>query len=377
MKILHVISNLEIGGAQRVRLELVRRMLITGDVAQEHRIVYFQDGPIHKKFETLGIKTHHVPLKLWNLGIPAWCQLQKIVADFSPSILHSQLWAANVVARMLAHHNGLPVICDLHNMPEVNGHAKNLLERFFPLPASAFVAVSDAVAAAHQKHLGINSIVIKNGVDANKFRFSFAAREELRTELNISDNCFVVGAVGRLDEVKSFDNLLKAYAAMLAKMRACDHPLQYNCRLVIVGNGPLKRKLQLLAEELGIIQNLIFASANRSMYRYYSLFDCLAISSRSEGLSVAMLEALFSGLQVVCTMPAAQHDIIVDGQNGFLVPFADHKAMAYALLKIADNFDAEFQARPARIDNNFEVSNMASRYQQLYFDVLAGLAGAK
>jgi glycosyltransferase involved in cell wall biosynthesis len=377
MKILHVISNLEVGGAQRVRLELVRRMLAHGDDDQEHLIVYFHDGPMRKKFENLGIKTEHVPVSFWNGGWSAWCRLSEIVNDFAPNLLHSQLWLANVFARLLAYKKGLPVICDLHSMAEVNGFWKNLFERFFPIGANAFVAVSDAVANDFAKKFGIQSIVIKNGVDSSKFRFSFAAREELRAELNIPENAFVVGAVGRFDAIKKFDNLIHAYALMLDKMQAEKQPLKDNCYLVLVGEGKLKPNLQLLAKELGLSDRVIFSSSLRSMYRYYSIFDCLAISSRSEGLSVAMLEALFSGLQVVCTAPAAQHDVIVQGKNGFLVPFGEYQIMADCLYKIATQFDAEFIERPSRINYEFDVATMAKRYQQLYLDVLKNFAGAK
>lgn len=381
MKILHIISSLEIGGAQRVRLELLRKLISQDHAARDHILLYFNDGPMREKFENIGVKTFRVNGKFLTYGWGAISLIKKIIASFKPDIIHSQLWAANIFARLAARESQTPVICDLHCMPEVQGFWRNLLERFLPIQPACYVAVSDGIAEAFTKKFSLPLrnpsapqtgalIVIKNGVDAHKFRFSFATRENFRETFEIENDCFVVGSVGRLEPVKSFDNLIQAFAEFFKQIKARlsqTNPLEEpNLKLIIVGEGSQKNFLRGLVKSSGLAQKIIITKPTKSISRFYSLFDCFAISSKSEGLSVALLEALFAGLTVVTTTQTPEHEAVVHEKNGLLVPFADKEAMVKAFIAMYEKFNPEFQERPSLADPEFEISCMTSKYQSLY-----------
>lgn len=385
MRILHITSNLEIGGAQRVRLELLRKLIAIDHEPKNHMLAYFIDGPMREKFENIGVKTVQISGEFFTYGPASLKFLRKVIKEFKPDIIHSQLWAANIFARLAALNTNIPVICDLHNMPEVQGFWRNLFEHLFLIKPTRYVAVSDGIAKAYMQKFGLKEfnqksavagsvVTIKNGVDANKFRFSFAARENLRETFDIDSDYFVIGAVGRLESVKSFDNLIQAFAMFYEQIKQRliaknlhEEPL---VRLVIVGDGSQKQMLRGLAKSHNLGKKIIITTPTKSISRFYSLFDCLAISSRSEGLSVALLEALFAGLKVITTSPSNMHEVVVQDKNGYIVSFNDQAAMVKIFMELFENFNPDFLERPSLASSDFEILNMSKSYQALYRQIL-------
>lgn len=383
MKVIHLISNLEIGGAQRVRLELIRKFLDMGCKPENHILAYFHDGPMRKKFENIGIRTYKLVDGLFKYSPSSIFSINRLIEREKPDIVHSQLWISNFFARIACVKNKIPLICDLHCMPGVQGFFRNILDRIAPFKASRYVAVSRGIGRAF-KYLGAARLadnlrpetgsiaVIENGVDSTKFRFSFVDRDFLRKDLGIDKKAFVVGAVGRIEAVKSFDHLIRAFKRFhdicVSKRffgRASD------VKLVIVGFGNEELAMRQLVANLGLKRNVIFRSTTHGMYKFYSLFDCLAITSRSEGLSVAMLEALFSGLPIVTTGDEnCEHEVIKDGLNGFVFNYGDQEAMVEKLLKILHEFNPDFTQRPSLVDSHFDIGRVAKEYRNLYREVL-------
>lgn len=383
MKVVHLISNLEIGGAQRVRLELIRKFIEMGCKPENHILAYFHDGPMRKKFENIGIRTKKLVDGLLKYSPSAVFSINRLIEAEKPDIIHSQLWVSNFFARIACSNQKIPVICDLHCMPSVQGFFRNILDRIVPFKASRYVAVSEGIGRAF-KYLGaarlvnnsrpeVGSIsVIQNGVDSTKFRFSFADRDFLRKDLGIDKKTFVVGAVGRIETVKSFDHLIRAFKKF---HDICVSKRFFNqasdVKLVIVGFGQEEQAMRQLVANLGLKRNVIFRSTTHGMYKFYSIFDCLAITSRSEGLSVAMLEALFSGLPIVTTGDSnGEHEVIKDGLNGFVFDYGNETAMVEKLLKIFHEFNPDFTQRPSLIDSHFDIGRVAKEYRNLYREVI-------
>lgn len=386
MKVVHLVTSLEVGGAQRVRLELVRKLIEMGHDPDDHLLAYFKSGPMKKKFENIGVETHKLSGSFFRYGPAAFMDLKSLIRSFKPDIVHSQLWMANLFAKLACTSPEIKLICDLHCMPSTQGFFKTFCDRFLPVNADRYVAVCRAVADAFKKCWPLakigdgkaatgKTVVIKNGVDSNKFKFSFGAREDLREFLRIDEDCFVLGGVGRLEKEKSFDYLIKAFKKFCQKVEEGQKPGNLitvdDLRLVIVGNGSQEGDLKRLANSLGLSEKVIFSSTTHGMYKYYSLFDCMAISSKAEGLSVALLEGLFSGLPVISVSGKGdEHEVIKDGENGHLVGFGKTDEVAEKVYQVFKKFDPEFRERPSLIGQEFEVETMAKKYQTLYKEVL-------
>lgn len=163
--------------------------------------------------------------------------------------------------------------------------------------------------------------VIPNAVDVQLLQDALLSRPQARLELSLSDNDFVFGAHGRLANVKGYDYLLQAFAPL-----AREHN---NAKLLLIGDGPLYAQLQQQAKDLGIEQQVIFAGYREVASRYLSALDVFVMPSKSEGLSIALLEAMSAKLPLLASNIPSIAAVVAD--NTSLLPVADVDTWAEAL----------------------------------------------
>lgn len=142
---------------------------------------------------------------------------------------------------------------------------------------------------------------IPNGINLEKYKFDNKVRQEIRKSLKI-ENGFVIGHVGRLCYQKNQTFLLKVFAKVQKAIPTA--------QLLLVGDGDDLPKLQQLANELGIVNNVIFYGVNEHVERLLWAMDAFAFPSRFEGLGIAVIEAQASGLPVVCSNQIPEEAII-------------------------------------------------------------------
>ncbi len=136
-------------------------------------------------------------------------------------------------------------------------------------------------------------------------------------------------AVGRLTEQKDFSNLLQAFALLRAKRAA---------RLIILGEGEDRAKLEAKIERLGIVEDVLMPGFVANPYAYMSHASALVLSSRSEGLPTVLIEAMGCGCPVVATnCPSGPDEILDGGRYGILVPVANSPALSEAMLQVLDS----------------------------------------
>jgi len=135
----------------------------------------------------------------------------------------------------------------------------------------------------------------------------------------------VILAVGRLHHQKGFDILLDAFSAVLAEKP---------CRLVILGEGPQRKNLEIQARQLGVAEYVHFPGFVKNPYAYMGRASLFVLSSRWEGLPGALIEAMACGCAVVATdCPSGPAEIIENGMQGAIVPVEDPRALATAMLQ--------------------------------------------
>ncbi len=376
MKILHCITSLKIGGAESALTNFLTYTQQKLPTSTKHTVVYLYGGPNVEKIKKLGIPTFQLKGLFHHYDIIAFFRLIQLIKKIKPDVLHTSLWSANIMGRLAGKLLGIPVISDLHGSAVDEGSFRNWFDAFTAPRAQTIVAVSPSVRTAYRqavipKVIGKNRrklvtqklCVIKNGIDIDQIRTTANNNPLKRSDFNWTKNDFVIGAVGRLEPIKSYDVLIRACALLLKNKDCAKFP-----KLCLVGDGSEMQKLKDLTLQLNVTDSIYFAGSRSDAIKFYPLFDCFALSSRSEGLSIALLEALCFGLPVVSTHQTLEHDVITHQINGFLVPVGDEQALTQALLTLINNPHVADAIRTANLEliKAFDLAKMASAYHSLY-----------
>jgi glycosyltransferase involved in cell wall biosynthesis len=267
---------------------------------------------------------------------------------------------------------GTRVIHTKHGRNAPDAPRKVLLNRLAAALSDRVVAVgADTAAVAldlervHPRKL----VTIANGVElgAPSARAP-QARAAARVALGAPAGGFHVGCVARLSPVKDHRTLLQAFAIFRAA--------RPDAHLTLVGSGAELDDLVARAAEPDLAGAVTFAGERGEVGPLYAAFDVHALASRSEGISLTLLEAAAAGLPNVATRVGGNAEVVADGVTGILVPPADPVALAAALGAVAARPDraALGAAGRARVEQRFSAERMARAYHALYAEVL-GITG--
>jgi len=211
--------------------------------------------------------------------------------------------------------------------------------------------------------------VIRNGVDLSRFD-NAPPRSELQRELGLPDGTPLVGVISRLTRLKGLEHFLEAAAMVRARVP--------NARFLIAGEtSPMDREylgeLQQYAERCGVAESVIFTGLRRDVPAVLSSLDVSVMPSLNEALSNVVLESMAAGAPTVATRVGGTPEAIADGVTGVLVPPADSRALADAIVhllhdtRLATHLGA---AARARIVDHFSVRRMVRSTEDLYVELL-------
>lgn len=197
---------------------------------------------------------------------------------------------------------------------------------------SRVVAVSAGVATSiGPRWLGrdVEPEIVLHGVAGHRAVRDQATRDRLRAELGFDASHYVIGTVGNFTAKKDHANLLTAFEQVLA--------LAPQSRLVMVGSGPLEAATHELAAQLGVTPAVVFAGKRSDVPELLSAFDVFTMSSKFEGLPIAMLEAMATGIPVVATSVGGIPEAITHEHTGLLVEPERSDQLAAALHALSDD----------------------------------------
>ena len=203
--------------------------------------------------------------------------------------------------------------------------------------------------------------MITNGVDVPEHDSTGESASELRAELGIDASAFVVGSVGRLVEVKSFESLVKVVAEL-------SH--QNHLHVVLVGDGPEEERLKELSRSLGVAERVHLVGEQQNVGDWLKAMDVYVNCSLSEGMSQSVLEAMSVGLPMVVTDVGANRSL-VDGPGGcgMVVPAGDDDALARTIeqcIESPQQRSAMSGNALARYEQQYTVGEMLRQYEDLY-----------
>lgn len=298
VRILHYIGTLELGGSQAFVMELYRNI--------DRRRVQFDfvifpgwRGPLYDEILSLGGRIYECPK--YN-GINHFCFVKwwdKFLKQHQEyKVIHGHVRSVASIYLPIAKRNNRYTILHSHSIS--NGHglkafAKTVLQKNAGQIADYYMACSEEAGNwlfGEKVTSSDHYMTITNAINIDRFSFSLQFRHDVRNEYD-KENSFIIGHVGRIEEVKNHFFLLEILDELVNGRGMTD------CVLMLVGDGSLKESLQHEAKKRGILDNVIFAGNRTDTERYYSAMDMFAFPSKWEGLGIAAVEAQVSGLNCI------------------------------------------------------------------------------
>ena len=365
-RLLTVIESLGRGGAER--------LLVTTHAALDRarfRPSVAALGPpydLAPELEAMGVTVHRLDTAGPRDLARAVLRLRRVVRKERPELVHTHLFAANVAGR-LASPGRARVITTLHN-PDygyednetLRFRVRKALDRWSGRRNRLFIAVSEAVRADYQMHMGFEPIrVLPNYLDVTALRGRVdavdRARERLR--LGVQEDQLLALHVGRFHRQKGQDVLLDAFAAA--------HVEDPRLRLCLVGEGAELPAARARAEELGLGDAVFFAGAVADPAPLLAAADLFVFPSRWEAFGIALLEAMAAGLPVVASRTGGIVEIVSDA-TGLLVPPEHVTALTTAMLALARDpaERARLAAAAAQRARDFDAAPAVRRLEGLY-----------
>jgi glycosyltransferase involved in cell wall biosynthesis len=372
IKILHIMTRLPVGGVENQLLSILRNY----DKSKLSPLVcsLSDKGQIGEEIEREGIEV----VCLNKLGHRFdWSIVKDIcslITERSIKVVRTHQYHANLYGRLAAHRAGVPcVVASIHNTyTRDKKFHRRLINRFLARFTDRIVAVSGKVRddILMYDHIPSDKVeVIHNGVDIDIF--SNKDGKVKRREFNIPEDTVVIGTVGRLAEAKGQRYLLEALAVLKVKF-----PM---VRLLIAGDGLLRKELEGYAETLGIKQNVLFLGIRRDIPELLSVMDIFVLPSLWEGLPNALLEAMAGSRPIIAADIAPFREIIDSRDVGILIPPGDSAALAEALrLLLEDRNTRETLGRNAKQKCSllFDIKAVVSAYTGLFENILKGKENA-
>jgi glycosyltransferase involved in cell wall biosynthesis len=369
--VLHVIDSFGVGGAQQRLFHDLGHF--NGALRHQACALFDLDSGMGGALERRGIVVHRLGLRgLADLPAGVYRLTQLIRQDPSIRLLHTQLFCADAVGRMAARLCGVPVVSTAQSAiyePDsgLDSPWRRWLDRRTGSGVARFVAVSGFVKQSLHRRLGIapeKVTVIPNSVDLGLAAPDPARRQAMRARLRLEPSAFVWATVGRPNPQKGYGFLLEAMTRVLVQ--------QPQTQLLMIGDGPQRPQLSRAAEAMGLSEAVQFLGEQRDVIGWLDAADGFVFPSLSEGLPLALLEAMAMGKPCVASRIAPHEEIITDWGSGLLVAPRDAGPLAGAMLRVQQQPElARSLGEHARARaRDFDAASCARRLEALYGELL-------
>lgn len=362
-RVLHIIKSLGRGGAEMLLPETLK----SHDQSKfEFQYIYFLPwkNQMVEALEKAGGKVTCISASNNAAMIARIPALIEYIKKNEIDIIHAHLPWAGVVARIAGRIADVPVIYTEHNKQERYHFATRWMNLLTIGYSRRVIAVSSDVAESVRRfkpRLKTTLDVILNGVDPTQFKRDKSKGDKFREHAGIPIDAVVVGTVA----VFRFQKRLDVWLQVAQKINRVFPEV----RFVIVGDGPLRERIKMVASELGLNDVVHFAGLQTDVRPFLSAFDIFMMSSIFEGLPVAMLEAMASKCCIVATKAGGIKEVITDRLDGLLCDVDDPMLLFDLSRQVIQN--AELRAMLAenacsKIETTFSIVSMIRKLEQVY-----------
>jgi glycosyltransferase involved in cell wall biosynthesis len=364
-KIAYFIDSLDEGGAERLLVVLAAKVHEKG---WNSEIYHFGNSYLERQCAKAGLRAYRLPRYSWFKsagGLPLFAaSFRALLRANKVDLLHSHLFGAVLGGALTTAFSSVRHLGTLHDLYSLEQKwIYPLLVKLGTLGGTRLVTVACVIEESLRERFSFSGAALQtihNGVQVP----AVCKREELRAKLGFAESEIILVSVGRLVPVKCYDILLAAFSTLEKAA---------NVRLVLVGDGPERTRLEQLAEQLGIRKQLCLFGFCDDIYSILQASDCFVLASSSEGLSYSILEAMAAGLPIVCSDVGGNEELVQNGQNGFLVPAGDLEGFKKRLEQVSK--DAALRCALGRcsidrVKQGFSEEQMLEKYLAVYQEML-------
>lgn len=375
--ICHVITKLELGGAQEVALHAVshldrerfRPVLVTGPggllTEKAQRIPYLElvilpwlARPIHAIADVMALLT-----------------LMMLFLRLRPTIVHTHSSKAGILGRWAAWVTRVPIIIHtIHgygmtpDQPSWLRHMLMLLERMTGWITTHWIAVSktDLQSGTEWGLFKENVSLIRPGIDSGSFQSvpDMCTRERLRRGFGADSGDLLVGTVTCLKPQKAPEDFVAVAE------RVCE--AMPRAKFVLIGDGELRPGVEELIRQRGLQHHVSLAGWRRDIPEALQAMDAFLLTSHWEGLPRVILEARTAGLPVVATDVGGTREALIDFSDGYVSKAGDIAHLSENLIRVLRTLSSENSPMPKPLPREFHIEEMLEQYVSLYGDLLEG-----
>lgn len=332
----------------------------------DYYVICFNEGIITSQLSIKGFKVIIIDEKINNTLSIAF-KIDSVLKSISCSFVHVHGYKEMFIASIIKLHRlgSLKIVRTFHGKG-IFGSKKFhhlLIETINSRFLNYGVFVSNELKLSLQYYFSknLNCSVVYNGISIITTSLCDNSSKSLLDEFNITKNAFILGTVGRLVPVKGFDILLYVISNLIKYFS--------NIFLIIIGDGPLRKRLEQQAVDLNIIKNVIFTGFRENSKELIMCFDIFALSSYHEGIPMVLLEAMISSIPIISTRVGGIPELLRNQIDAVLVSpnnISEYSKSCAELIN--DPFKRSILAKNAlhRVKSMFNSTISAEKIQLIY-----------
>ena len=371
--IAHIIHRLDVGGLENGLVNLINKI---PQNQYRHVIICIEDYTDFRQRITRNDIQVIALNKRPGYDLKLYLKLFRVLRELKPDIVHTRNLAA-LEAQLIAVAARVKVrVHSEHgrDISDLNGEnfKYNMLRKVIYPFVDHFITVSKDLEVWLTNLLGVSSKRISqiyNGVDSHRFAPGLPSYCASAPNGFFTENSFVIGSVGRMEAVKDYPNLVRAFLQIVEKMPEA----RMNLRLMIVGDGSSRKECLSLVRQANAEDLVWFPGERSDIPELMRMMDLFVLPSLGEGISNTILEAMSSGLPVVATRVGGNIELVEEARTGILVSPGKQSELMEAMLSYYTTprlLDIHGKSARHKIETDFSMTTMISSYLRVYDQAL-------